>query len=236
MRSRIIITILLLTILGSRASFAAPSTIQVAPSSGSGYTQSFTFTYSDAGGGGNVRRGLFIFNNTLNAVAACYVEFNRQSNTLGLVTDNGLNWIGYIIPGTASTLENNQCKISASASTSYISGTNLVLTVAVEFKTGFAGAKNTYMLAEDMSYALSNGGTWLAKGTWVIGTANQPPSVMSSTPSFGSGAQQSFSFAYGDPNGYWESSKSSIHCQQHLECCWGLLRRIQSSVERKLNY
>jgi hypothetical protein len=188
---------LVLSLLAPVSLIAQPSAVSVSPSSGTGLTQTFALVYSDAGGWGNLQNVQVIFNSTLNGFNACYVQYDVAGNWLALDGDNN-NWGNALSLGSGGTAQNSQCTVDATHSSASGSGNNLTLNLAVTFNSSFAGTKNAYLLA------VENGGTtsqWLTAGTWTVG--NPPvPSVVSSTPSSGTGLTQTFTLVYSDTAGW----------------------------------
>ena len=102
--------------------------------------------------------------------------------------------------GTGSDLSNSQCLIDVSDSSSSGSGNDLTLTLDVEFDASYEGAQPIYARVED-SQAQQDG--WDQIGTYTVDNgANDPPSIVSVTPTGNTGLRQIFSFVYSDPDGY----------------------------------
>ncbi len=79
-----------------------------------------------------------------------------------------------------------------------LSGTSLVLSLPVTFTAQFSGQKNIYMYGTNGTI---NSG-WQTMGMWTVPTGASPAvSVVSATPSSGSGLQQTFTFQYSDSSG-----------------------------------
>src|SRR5215831_18462297 len=93
------------------------------------------------------------------------------------MSDNGSTWNSLPSGGTIS---NSQCTLTSGSAA--VSGSTLVVTVSITFKTAFAGTKNTYLYVVDQ-----NGFTlpYQILGTWSI------PSVPASAISFASVASGS---------------------------------------------
>ena len=128
--------------------------------------------------------------------SACYVTYSPSTNQMFLYTDAGTSTSAAITPGSSATAANSQCTLNGAGSSFSISGNKLTLNVSLTFSSAFAGTKNIYM------YATGNLGTsvgWTKKGTWTRATSSSP-SLVSITPSSGSGASQTFSMVYADPN------------------------------------
>ncbi|MBI3473450.1 MAG: matrixin family metalloprotease, partial [Candidatus Solibacter usitatus] len=178
----------------------APSPVSVTPSSGSGASQTFTFVYSDAAGYANLTWVNLDIHTALSSIGACYIQYDRATNTVQLANDGGSAWAGAAALGASGTLQNSQCAIDAGASSASGAGNNLTLVLSLSFKAAFAGGKNIYMGALN-SVGLFSG--WQTRGTWTV-TAGGPqaPSAVSVTPSSGSGPAQSFRLVYSDAAGY----------------------------------
>ena len=94
----------------------------------------------------------------------CYVNYTRSSNKVMLRNDASTAWLGAVVLGSATVLENSRCKLTPATSTQ-AAGANLTVTLALLFKARFAGIKNIYMQAKD------NGGLgtyWQSRGTWTV--------------------------------------------------------------------
>jgi hypothetical protein len=171
---------------------AIPANVSVAPNSGSGTTQSFTFQYSDGNGAINFSTVAASFNTTASQAGACAVIFNPALNTLALLTDSGAQPVSPIAPGSG-TAQNSQCVLNGGASSVSLSGDILTLTLALSFQPAFGGAKNIYMQAANPYQTTA----WQAEGTWTVaGTI-----ALAVTPSSGNATQQTFAFQYTDSIG-----------------------------------
>ena len=176
-----------------------PTAVSVAPSSGTGNPQSFTFTYSDPNGWGDLSSVYVVFNSTVaTGQNACYFYYLPASNTFYLKADDGSTNLSALTPGGAGTDSNSQCSIAASGVSVGHSGNNLTLTVGINFNATFTGRKTVYLRAIDQHSASSG---FVARGTWSA-AANQAPATVSVSPSSGTGSPQSFTFTYSDPNGW----------------------------------
>jgi hypothetical protein len=116
-----------------------------------------------------------------------------------LQNDSGSGWIGPSLLGSGAALQNGQCTVSGASSSALGSGSNLTLNLALAFTSAFSGSKNIYAFAYDNEGLTSN---WQQTGTWTVPGGNQPPAVLSVTPSSGSGSFQTSSFGFFDPNGF----------------------------------
>jgi len=158
--------------LGTWTIPAPPVPVQVTPASGSGLTETFHLTYS-----GTLMGAGALFNSSIAGGNACWIYYNAVAASFWLMSDNGSTWNSLPSGGTIS---NSQCTLTSGSAA--VSGSTLVVTVSITFKTAFAGTKNTYLYVVDQ-----NGFTlpYQILGTWSI------PSVPASAISFASVASGS---------------------------------------------
>jgi hypothetical protein len=109
-------------------------------------------------------------NTALDVTNACYLLYVRGSNAVDLANDAGV-WQGPVTLGSASTLQNSQCSVSAAGSWATPSGNTLTLNLALTFQPAFAGAKNVYMEVQNAS--LDSG--WSLEGNWTVASAAPSP-------------------------------------------------------------
>ena len=211
---------------------AGPTNVSVAPASGSGANQTFSFVYSDPYGYADINWVQMHFQTQLVAQNACYLQYTRASNVIQLVSDSGGGYAGAVSIGTAGTLNNSQCTFDAGASSVSVSGNNLTVNLALVFKPAFAGAKNISM------GVVNNGNTfsgWQAKGTWTVAAGGTIPAAnVSVTPGSGAGSSQTFSFVYSDPYGYTDINWVQMHLQTQLvadHACYLQYTRATSNVQ-----
>jgi hypothetical protein len=138
----------------------------VTPSSGSLASQTFALQYSDTAGATSLQLGYAYFNATLASSAAnsCFLYYNVGANQINLLNDAGAAWMT-ATPGAATTLQNSQCSLNVAATTAALNGNTLTLTLAMTFQHAYAGAKNIYMYAADVSGPNS---AWQQPGTWTV--------------------------------------------------------------------
>ncbi|MBS1859906.1 MAG: SBBP repeat-containing protein, partial [Acidobacteria bacterium] len=172
------------------------SAVSVSPSSGSGASQSFSFLVSDQAGVGDINTVSVLINSSASTSTACSVVYNRAANTLALLTDSGTAPASTITPGTGSQ-QNNQCSLAGAGSAVSVSGNSLTLTLALSFRTGFAGGKTIYLAST--GGAGSTG--WQSRGTWTVLMPITGGTAVSVTPNSGSGATQTFQVVASDPLG-----------------------------------
>lgn len=179
------------------AANVTPLPVSLSPTSGSGWSQVFTATYSDGNGASDLAGAYLLVHSQARADSACFLFFNRPANTLQLLNDAGTIWSAPITVG-AGTLANSQCAVSGAGSSTALSGNNLTVNFALTFPAAFAGDRNVYLLGIDSSGANSN---WWLTGTWTVPAGPQAPVPLSVSPVSGSGATQTFTAVYSDGNG-----------------------------------
>jgi hypothetical protein len=160
---------------------SAPSYAPVTPSSGSGWQQTYSFTFSDPNGATDISWTQMDVGNSSGTANSCVVFFGRgpgfgygDPSTGGFwLGDNaGQGWSGGGPVGQPGTLENSQCIVDVGASSLQLSGTSLTITVAASFKTGYAAAHTIWDMAED-NEGLSSGGYYGA-GSYTVTTPPAP--------------------------------------------------------------
>jgi hypothetical protein len=171
----------------------------VTPSLGSVASQMFALQYSDTAGAANLQTMYAYFNATLASSASnsCFLYYNVAANQINLLNDAGAAWMTATL-GAAATLQNSQCSLNVAATSVSMNGNTSTLNLAMTFKPTFAGAKNIYMYAADVSGPNSG---WQQLGTWTVPSGIITVTANSVTPSSGSVANQSFALQYSDTAG-----------------------------------
>ncbi len=190
------------------------------PGSGSGYTQAFNFTFNDSSGWQDLSVVNILVNRYLDGMGACYVAFAPASATSGylyLVDDAGdggyANGSPIALP-SSGTLQNSQCTIDAAGSSVVGNGNTLTLTLAVTFKSGFAGNQVFYMAARSNS---QNSG-WQAMGTWTVpGAPTTGPAVGGVNPARSSALSQIYSLSFSDTNGFADLAVVNVLINNFLD-------------------
>ncbi len=210
-------------VLGTSYVAGVPSVVSASPSSGSGLSQTFTLQYSDTAGAANLQYVWVYFTASLANPdsQSCLLYYNVTPNRINLLNDAGTTWLT-ATPGTAATtLTNSQCSLNVTAMTVTPNGNALTLKLSMTFKAAYAGAKNTYMYASDVSG--SNSG-WQQEGTWTVLAAAGTPATVSASPSLGSGLSQTFTLQYSDTAGaanlqyVWMYFTASLANPDSLSC------------------
>ena len=176
----------------------APTVVSVSPSSGSGTSQTFAFTFADSSGANNISVVQTLVNSLLTGVAGCYVWVNVAGPGLYLLNDSATAFLGPIAPGANGTLTNSQCVVNGARSSIGVSGTTLTLNLALTFPGGFAGARSVYA---DASTATGLSSGWQTLGSWTVPGVIAAPTVVSVSPGSGSGTSQTFAFTFADSSG-----------------------------------
>ena len=178
------------------ASAGAPTVVSVTPNAGSGAAQTFTAVYSDPNGAADLATVRLLFNSGVSGAHGCYVTYYPATNLLYLENDGGNAALAGIAPGSAGSASNSQCTLSGTGSSYSASGNTATLNLALTFTSTLP--ENTYLYAAEANATASNSG-WIKLGTW--GASAGAPTVVSVTPNAGSGAAQTFTAVYSDPNG-----------------------------------
>jgi len=136
----------------------------VSPSSGNTGNATLTAVYSDTAGYPSLGSAYLLINAGLSGSNACWVTYQKASNTLNLMNDAGNGWLGPIVAGSGNTLQNSQCVVNGIGSSGAGSGNSLALTVSLSFKPAFAGSKAVFLTAD--GGGLTSG--WQSRGTWTV--------------------------------------------------------------------
>jgi len=173
-----------------------PTVTALSPIATSGAQQTFTFSFADPDGAADLGVVNVLINNFLNGAGACYIAYDRPSNSLFLVNDAGDNVTALALNGSGSTA-NSQCTILGAGSSATSSGNTLTLTLVIQFNTtNFPGRKVIYMAARD---AVLNNSGWQPMGTYSVGpTPAVNPMVVSLTPNSGTANSATLSITYRD--------------------------------------
>jgi hypothetical protein len=162
-----------------------PSPVFLNSSSGSGYTQTFSFTFSDPDGWQDLGVLNVLVNNFLDGRQACYIAYlpsGPASGTVLLVDDAGNAggpFASLLLPGSGS-ISNGQCTIAGTGSSVTGIGNTLTLTLKITFNPTFVGNKVINMAARDTA---SHNSGWQSLGVWNIpGPQPTGPAVGGVTP------------------------------------------------------
>ena len=98
------------------------------------------------------------------AADSCFLYYNVGANQIELLQDSGTTWLA-ATPGAATMLQNSQCSLNVAGTSTARNGNTLTLNVAMTFLPAYAGARNIYMYATDISGATSG---WQQEGAWNV--------------------------------------------------------------------
>lgn len=188
----------------TRSVNGAPQAVGVSPSQGSGYSQTFQFTYTDGNGGSDVQIVRFLINSQLNGAVACYGAYVPAGNVVVLVPDNGNagQATAMALTGGTATLSNSQCVIHQAGSSATVSGNSVSLQLNISFTTAstWAGRKVAWMEAVDLANVSSG---WQALGVWQVpGAPATTAQVTAANPARRAGSRGVFSVTFAHASSY----------------------------------
>jgi sugar lactone lactonase YvrE len=131
------------------------------------FGQTYTFTFTDTKGWGDLAVVDVLINSGINAVQACYFAFVVSGQTSGellLVDDAGQAggpFSTLILPGNGSA-QNSQCSISGVGAYVSAIGTTLNLILPITFSETFGGNRLAYLAARNNSGGNSG---WIVEGS-----------------------------------------------------------------------
>jgi hypothetical protein len=205
---------------------APPSQVPAAVSAnvvyGSGGTATVTAQFSHPAGAASLVSVAVLLSRTASIDFACYVSYDRASNTFTLannvVSTGGVN----VAPGSG-TAQNNQCQLNGPGSSAVIAGNNLTLTLSLVLDTGLPGNNTVYLYAADANV---NTG-------WVAKSGVSQVSADSVSPSIGSGAAQVFTFVFSDTKSASNVQTAAMMINNTLtgtNACWLVFDRAANTV------
>jgi hypothetical protein len=139
--------------------------VSVTPSTGTGFSNTFSFVFSDANGASDLGIVQVVINSSLSGYQGCYVSIDPVHKTLLLLNDGATAWQGPITLPTSGTLANSQCTVNGGSSSIALSGNNATVNLALSFSGSFGGAKSVYGYAQAAN-GLNSG--WTALGNWTV--------------------------------------------------------------------
>jgi hypothetical protein len=166
------------------ASTSGPVVNGMTPARSTGFSQSYTFTFTDPAGWPDIGVANVLINYAVNGIGACYVAVvlaSAGSGTVFLVDDAGDSggpFTAVTLPGTGKA-SNSQCAVWAQGSSVSASGNTLTVTLSLTFQSAFGGTKVVYGALRGGS---GNSG-WQAVGTWAAASQAVPPLISQLTPS-----------------------------------------------------
>ena len=177
-----------------------PFVLSESPSSGTGLVQTFTAIYVDPSGISDLTSVTLRVGPLLQA-NGCDVSYFPATNQMELLNDAGTAFLPTIVtPGTATSVSNSRCTLNGMGSSIGVSGNNLTMNAALTFASNFYGQQfiSAYAIGKTASGGLEQFGSWTP--------APYPaPSVISLSPTAGTGRTQTFTVVYtgiGNPQDY----------------------------------
>lgn len=176
------------------------------PSSGSGTSETISFTFNDGNGASDLAVLNVLVNNVLDGRNACYLAYLPSGPTTGLLVlvnnngDAGGPFAGSLaIPGSG-LISNGQCVINGFGSSASMVGDTLTLTLNMSFTGNFTGNRVMYMAARDI---LGNNSGWRPLGVWnVPGAPSNGTSVVSLAPARATSTTLPVTAVFSDVNGF----------------------------------
>ena len=153
----------------ARGTWTVPATtalgpVAVSPASGSGFSRTFSFVFSDPNGYQSFGGAHVLLNASLTRTNACWLYYDPAAKLLWLASNDTSFWTN-VAPGSTATLQNGQCSIDGKGVSARGSGNYLRLNIPVTFSSTFAGTRNIYMQATDKSGTASN---YAQEGSWNV--------------------------------------------------------------------
>jgi uncharacterized protein (TIGR03437 family) len=139
-----------------------PSFESVAPSSGTGLSQAFTFFVSDPNGAGNLAH---IDVDFVKTGFICQVGYTMTNGQLYLLNDNLTAEIGPVIAGVNLALQNSECALDASAVTVTSSGNSMQLTFPMIFMRPGLWSVQVNLYNASKSHIFAFAGSWTTPQT-----------------------------------------------------------------------
>jgi Bacterial Ig-like domain (group 3)/FG-GAP-like repeat len=172
------------------------SAVSVNPATGSGFFQTFTFSFSDPAGAADLASATAMISNASGTSGSCAVTYSRAQNTLALLNDQGM--ITNSSPPGIGNQQNSQCVLVGGQSSVTQAGNLLTLTLTIGFEASPVCCGSTW--GDAISVTGSTSG-WQFLGSFSSTSSGLPPQTVSVLPASGSGAGQTFTFVYNDPDG-----------------------------------
>ena len=177
-----------------------PQVVSFAPANGTGSGTVFTAKFRHPDGIEALYFIHILINNPFGGSHACYMAYIQGKNVIQLTTDTENGWPSATI-GSATVLSNSQCAVTAADASAVESGTDLTLTLKIDFSGSFGGVRRIWLHAVDDTWKDSG---YVDMGTYTVtapsGVVVPPVSVgtpaMSSSPAQGSGSGGTFAFSY----------------------------------------
>jgi hypothetical protein len=192
-----------------------PTPSGVSPASGTGQTQTLSFSFTDPRGYPDLGVMNVLINNFLDGRSACYIAYSQPQNVLYLVNDTGTALLSGIALNGAGSISNSQCTISGAGSSAVGVGNTLKLTLNITFGAGFTGNKVIYTAARD---AVENNSGWFPSGVWQVpgGSQATTTAVVGMSPGDGFGLSRQYTFTFADTKSFQDIGVVNILINDYL--------------------
>jgi hypothetical protein len=134
--------------------------VNASPSSGEGPQVVISVTVTPTG---QLQTVGVLYNQDLDGRGACYLLYNIESDVFTLINDAGD--AGKILPSPGASVENSQCAVAPSNTTTENGHHRVNLRLAITFKPAFAGPKNVYVYTVDKTGKETG---FQQQGTWMV--------------------------------------------------------------------
>ncbi len=125
-----------------------PQILAMFPTNGSGSSATFTFNFADGNGFADLATSQVLINTNNDGNNACYLLLDRPLQKIWLSQTGG----GFASsPVGTGTLSNSKCTVNVAGATVSGSGNNLTWSIPITFQSVFRGAKNIYLITQDLS-------------------------------------------------------------------------------------
>ncbi len=164
------------------------------PEGGTGPGAEFFFYFDDPNGWSDIQTMRMSFNTAAAPEGGCAIEYDAEDDRVRLYGGGAqAGWSNWVASDTLpdTPLVSSACSLIDAYA--YLGA----IYVDVLFAPGFHPQSTIYASAVDQG-GLDSG--WQEAGAWTL-AANQPPQVVSVSPSSGYGLSQLFDFTFRDPNG-----------------------------------
>ncbi|MEZ5402073.1 MAG: hypothetical protein R2729_20540 [Bryobacteraceae bacterium] len=198
----------------------SPSGGTVSPLGGTGARQAFEFRFDASGPAYPIEVANVLINSSLDRRNGCYLAYNRPSNKLYLVSDDGFTLLPGLVLNGAGSVANSLCTVYGSGSSVTGTGNTMVLRLDLGFAQGFGGARTIYTAARD---DLGGNSGWHVAGTWQVPPAVEPvlSAALPSPP--GEAASNVFRLRYRDTSGQAAFTNVQMLLNRDLDgraACW----------------
>jgi hypothetical protein len=206
---------------------AQPQLISLDPASGSGQSQTFTLTASDASGAADIGSMNLLINSSLEGSTGCWIYFDHPHAQFTLYSSG--NWMGPA--STGGTLSSSVCSVKLASSSD--SGNNATVSFAITFNAAFAGSRTIWAAAGDQA---GNNSGYQPMGSFTVTSTGQGPAVISVSPdssTMNQNATQTFTFVASDSAGVTDLQGVDIlfsDGSSNPYACWMWYQRATNTV------